>query len=92
MKGWQCYQVDVNKFKNQIASEKLRTHILIFMMDYNEDRLGLETDIDLETFDDKDFVKMQEEGNNQKEALIQFELLGMNNYIMNIFYFFSLDV
>ena len=44
----------------------------------------------LEIFDDKDFVKMQEEGNNQKEALIQIELLGMNNYIMNIFYFFSL--
>ena len=89
LKGRRCYQVDVNEFKNQVDTEKLRTHGLIFMMDYNEDRLGLETDMDLEAFGHKDFVDFQEAAISNKEALIHIETLGMNNYIIIFSFFFS---
>ena len=61
-------------------SEKLRTHGLVFMMDYNEDRIGLDTNTELETAVDKDFVDILETENQKKNAMIYIETLGMHNY------------
>ena len=42
LKGRLCYQVDVNEFMNQVDRKKLMSHGLAFMLDYNEDRMGLD--------------------------------------------------
>ena len=81
LEGRLCYQVDVNEFKDEVDSEKLRTHGLVFMMDYNEDRIGLDTNTDLEASVYKDFVDMLEKDKNKEEAMIYIETLGMQNYL-----------
>ena len=81
LEGRLCYQVDVNEFKDEVDSEKLRTHGLVFMMDYNEDRIGLNTNTDLEASVYKDFVDMLEKDKNKEEAMIYIETLGMQNYL-----------
>ena len=57
----------------------MKTHGLIFLMDYNEDRLGLEADTPLETVLEKEFLGFQEKDVNKKEAEIFIETLGMHN-------------
>ena len=81
LKGQLCYQVDVNEFKDEVDSEKLRTHGLAFYMDYNEDRTGLDKSTKLETSVDKDFVDMREKDKKKYEAMIYIETLGMQNYL-----------
>ena len=82
LEGRICYQVDVNEFMNQVDSKKLMTHGLIFMMDYNEDRLGLDTNND-ETSVDKDYGDMQKKDDKKEKAMIYIETLGMHNYELN---------
>ena len=79
LKGRLCYQVDVNEFKDEVDSEKLRTHGLVFMMDYKEDRIGLDTNTEFETSDEKDLVDMREKDPKGNEAMIYIETLGMQN-------------
>ena len=80
LEGRLCYQVDVNEFKNEVDTKKLMTHGLIFMMDYNEDKVGLDMSTDVETSDDMDYGDMQEMDNKKGEAMIYIETLGMHNY------------
>ena len=82
MEGRLCYQVDVNDIMNQVDTKKLSTHGLAFMMDYNEDRLGLDTDSELDTSIAKDIVDMHEKDYTKNEAMIYIETLGNYNYAM----------
>ena len=82
--GRLCYQVDVNDIINQVDTKKLSTHGLAFMMDYNEDRLGLDTNSKLDDSIDKDIVDMYEKDDKKNEAMIYIETLGMYNYAMNV--------
>ena len=83
LKGRRCYTVDVNEFKNQVDNDKLMSHGLIFMMDYNEDRLGLNTRTAIKTSADMDYVDMQKKEDIRQEAMIHIETLGMLNYKYN---------
>ena len=87
LKGRLCYQVDVNEFKDEVDSDKLRTHGLVFMMDYNEERIGLDTNIEIQTAVSKDFVDMREKDMKKEEAMIYIETLGKQNYVTNALYF-----
>ena len=78
LKGQLCYQVDVNQFKDQIDSKKLMSHGLIFLMDYNEDRVGLNLSTD--SVDGKDLGDMRDHDDTKKEAMIYIETLGMQTY------------
>ena len=80
LKGRLCYTVDVNEFIKQVDSDKLMSHGLAFMMDYNEDRLGLKANAPLETVFQKDLVDMKEKDDNEGEAMIYIETLGMHKY------------
>ena len=83
LKGRLCYQVDVNEFKDEVGSEKLRTHGLVFMMDYNEERTGLDTNTEIETSVEKGFVDMLVKDRRKEDAMIYIETLGMQNYLTN---------
>ena len=78
--GRLCYQVDVNEFKDQVDAKKLRIHGLVFLMDYNEDRLGLDTSTDLETSAVRDFLHHRDD--KKKDAMIYFQTLGMHKHIL----------
>ena len=80
LEGRLCYQVDVNEFMNQVDSKKLRTHGLIFLMDYNEDMLGIEAKNPLKNVLEKDLGDMQDKEDSKDEAMIYIETLGMLNY------------
>ena len=80
LEGRLCYQVDVNEFKDQVDTKKLRIHGLVFLMDYNEDRLGLDTSTDLETSADRDFLHHRDD--KKKDAMIYFQTLGMHKHIL----------
>ena len=84
LEGRLCYQVDVNDLINQVDTKKLRTHGLAFMMDYNEDRLGLDTNAELENYVEKDIVDMYDKDATKNDAMIYMETLGMYNYEMNV--------
>ena len=90
LKGRLCYTVDVNEFIKQVDSDKLMSHGLAFMMDYNEDRLGLKANTPLKTEFQKDLVDMKEKSDNKKDAMLYIETLGMHNLIfIDFFTFFS---
>ena len=72
--------MDVNDFKNQVDSKKLMSHGLVVLLDYNEDRMGLETNKPLEAVLEKDLVDMKEKDDNEGEAMIYIETLGMHKY------------
>ena len=77
--GRLCYQIDINEFVNQVDSQKLMSHGLIFMMDYNEDRQGLDTDTDLDNSVDEALFDFEENDQKKKEAMIYIETEGMHN-------------
>ena len=72
--------MDVNDFKNQMDSKKLMSHGLVVLLDYNEDRMGLEANKPLEAVLEKDLVDMKEKDDNEGEAMIYIETLGMHKY------------
>ena len=39
MDGRLCYQADVNKFRNKVDRKKMVTEGLVFVLDYNENRM-----------------------------------------------------
>ena len=54
VEGQPCYQDDVNEFKDEVDEEKLMSHGLVMILDYNEVRMGLETIYENKTFQLKD--------------------------------------
>ena len=83
--GQLCYQVDINQFKDQVDSEKLMSHGLMMMMDYNEDRMGLDTSLDFDTSLGQDLGDMDGADDKKNEAKIYIETLGMIYYEITIF-------
>ena len=77
--GRLCYQIDINEFVDQVDSEKLMSHGLIFMLDYNEDMLGLDINTDLENSLDETISDFKAKDQRKKEAMIYIETLGMHN-------------
>jgi hypothetical protein len=77
--GQRCYQLDVNQFASQV-DRKLMSHGLTFLMDYNEDRMGMTNDIPNEVVQNKDLVAMQGSGDSRNEAMIYIETLGKYKY------------
>ena len=73
LNGRRCYRLDVNEFKNKVDSKKLMSHGLIFLMDYNEDRIGLNMNNNSELSLSNDLGDMQ-------DAMIYIETLGIDNY------------
>ena len=65
---------------NEVDSKKLRTHGLIFLMDYNEDMLGIEAKNPLKNVLEKDLGDMQDKEDSKDEAMIYIETLGIYNY------------
>ena len=55
------------------------TQGLAFLMDYNEER-GINSKIDFESSEDDDFFNMQEIGNQNQNAMIYIDTIGMHNY------------
>ena len=82
LKGRLCYQVDINEFKDQVDSTKLMKHGLSLMLDYNEDRMGLDTNMDQETVLNMDWFHMLKNDDKKQKAMIYIETLGMFNYII----------
>ena len=80
LKGRRCYQVDVNEFKDQVDLDKLMSHGLIFLLDYNNRSIGIKAKNPLEAVVEKDLGDMQKKGDNEDEAMIYIETLGMHNY------------
>ena len=81
LEGQLCYQIDVNEFVNQMDSKKLMSHGLIFLMDYNEDRLGLNMNTDLDTAaDEVDLKENDDDHDKRTEAKIYIQTQGMHNF------------
>ena len=77
LEGQLCYYLDINEFKNKVDDKKLMSHGLVMMLDYNEDRMGLDTSIEnKESKDWKDLGDMDEAGEKKNEAMIYFETQG----------------
>ena len=75
--GQLCYQIDINEFVNQVDSKKLMTHGLIILLDYNEDRLGLDMNIDSNNSVDEALFDFKANDQKKKEAMIYIETMGM---------------
>ena len=95
LKGQLCYQVDVNEFKNKIVAETNTVPQLIFLLDYNEEKM-LTANVEPKNDVPKDMLEMQNIDNKKIEALIYIETLGRcitkqltnNNLVLsNTFYF-----
>ena len=80
LNGRRCYRFDVNEFKHEVDSKKLMSHGLIFLMDYNEDRIGLNMNNNSELSLSNDLGDMQENNDNKQDAMIYIETLGIDNY------------
>ena len=78
--GQRCYQLDVNESINKV-DRKLMSHGLTFLMDYNEDRMGMTNDNPKEVVKKKDLVAMHDSGDRQNEAMIYIETLGIYKYL-----------
>ena len=78
--GQLCYQVDVNELWEKVDSNGMATKGLTFLMDYNEDRMGLSINDEDESLSGKDLDEMQEDDKTRFEAKIYIETLGMHNY------------
>ena len=77
VEGQLCYQVDVNKFKDQVDTEKLMSHGLVMILDYNEDRMGLDTRNTNESSHIKELGDMNKADEKKNAAKIYIETLGM---------------
>ena len=77
LKGQLCYQVDINQVKNQVDRNKMMSHGLVFMMDYNTDRNGLDLSSDFLANVHQDLFDMQTVNTNNEEAMIYIETLGI---------------
>ena len=84
LEGQLCYQVDVNQFMNQIDRKKLMSHGLVFMMDYNSNRMGphrdtqWDTDMEYEAFDE------EEHEDSKHDAIIYVETIGKYDFDWNV--------
>ena len=77
VEGRLCYQVDVNEFKDQVDAEKLMSHGLVMILDYNEDRMGLKTIYENKTLQIKDLGDMNKADEKKNAAKIYIETLGI---------------
>ena len=71
-----CYQVDVNQFKNLIDMKKLISHGLVFLMDYNSDRMEPEARNEMDSDDFENILDEEEDMDYSNEAMIYIETLG----------------
>ena len=74
--GQLCYQADVNKLREKVDKKKMVTEGLVFLLDYNENRMvevGFEEDIQ----DDSSLLGKKE---GQGDALVYIETIGNFNH------------
>ena len=76
IEGQLCYQVDVNQFMNQIDRKKLMSHGLVFMMDYNNNRMGPHINSEWDKDMIYDVLDEEQNKNSKDEALIFIETIG----------------
>ena len=72
--GQLCYQADVNKLREKVDKKKMVTEGLVFLLDYNENRM-VEVEHEEDMKDDS-FLLGKKEG--QENALIYIETVGKN--------------
>ena len=76
LEGQQCYQLDVDEFSTDM-DRKQKSQGLVFMMDYNEDRAGLEAEGMNEVLNKKGLIAMQGNDARKNEAMIYIKTLGI---------------
>jgi hypothetical protein len=76
LEGQLCYQLDVNILKNQIDRNKLMTHGLSFMMDYNTNRMGPDLNSLLAKSPEENISDEKDDKDTANEAMIYIETLG----------------
>ena len=70
--GQLCYQADVNKLREKVDKKKMVTEGLVFLLDYNENRMvGFDEEIKNDSF-----LLGKKEG--QGDALVYIETIGKN--------------
>ena len=79
LEGQLCYQVDVNTLKNQIDRKKLMSHGLLFLMDYNTNRMGPDLNNLVVTSPVENIADEEDVEDKKNEAMIYIETLGMYN-------------
>ena len=66
VEGQLCYQADVDRFRDEVEREKIVSEGFVFLLDYNEDRMGTVGVVEED----------MEEGN--ADAMIYVETVGKN--------------
>jgi hypothetical protein len=79
LEGQLCYQVDVNQFMNQIDRKNLMSHGLVFMMDYNSNRMGPHKNTQWEKDMIYDVFDVEENKDSKDDAIIYIETIGKYN-------------
>ena len=67
----------MNEFKDEVDEEKLMSHGLVMILDYNEDRMGLDTRNEDKSSQIKELGDMNKADKNKNAAKIYIETLGM---------------
>ena len=75
LNGQLCYQVDVNEFKDKIVDKMITEPELIFLLDYNEEKM-LTTNSDPKNDVRKNMFEMQDIDIEKIEAMIYIETIG----------------
>ena len=87
IEGQLCYQIDVNEVKDQIDVKKAIQHGLIFVMDYNEDKMITENISVSEEKPNKELHEKLIVDDKTNDARIFLEMIGnklMIKYVCNI--------
>ena len=75
--GQLCYQLDANELRNKVDKKKMTSQGIVFLLDYNVDRMVKDEGDNLPTMDDASLL--DDDNENSMDAMIYIETLGNNN-------------
>ena len=81
--GQLCYLLDANELRNKVDKKKMTSQGIVFLLDYNVDRMVKDEGDDLPTIENSKLLEV--DNNNTKDAIIYIETLGKNNFLRHMF-------